>query len=366
MSHELRTPLNAVLGFAQLLAMEELGATQKQSIDQILKGGQHLLGLINEVLEISRIESGRLTLSVEPVEVGETANEVLDLVRPIASDRRIRLSFVPPADELCVQADRQRLKQVLLNLLSNAVKYNCDGGEVHLNVHRSDGTVRLEVVDSGPGIPPDRVHRLFTPFDRLGADQTEIEGTGLGLALSKGLVEAMGGTIGVENQPEKGSTFWIELTRAESPLERLAHHQASPLALSTLPTKEPLRTVLYVEDNVSNQKLVERVLAHRPGIRLLTALQGSLGLELAQNHRPDLVLLDLHLPDGSGEEVLARLRDDPATSDIPIVVLSADATRGRIARLLEEGADAYLTKPLDVQRFLEVLDEKLPEPAKVR
>jgi len=358
MSHELRTPLNAILGFAQLLAMDELGADQRESVEQVLRGGRHLLALINEVLDISRIETGSLALSPEAVSVAEVIQEALELVRPLAAARAITISapLVAEAPKTVV-ADRQRLRQVLLNLTSNAVKYNRPGGSITISWARGEADqVRLAVRDTGPGIPPDKMARLFVPFDRLGADETGVEGTGIGLALSKGLTELMGGTLSAQSTPGEGTTFFVELAVG---LDPVAHYEQHMGALPTPPTAAGdgyLGTVLYVEDNPSNLQLVARILAHRPGLRLLSTREGGGALPMVRAERPDVILLDVHLPDISGAEVLRRLQADPATANTPVIMISADATPQRIERLLAAGARDYLTKPLDVTRFLEVLD----------
>jgi PAS domain S-box-containing protein len=359
MSHELRTPLNAVLGFAQLLEMDPLTPTQHANVRRILRGGRHLLDLINEVLDIARIETGRLQLSPEPVRISDAVREALDLVRPLADEHNIRLHADTTAGcDRFVMADRQRLKQVLLNLLANGVKYNRPGGTVSLSCAEAPGErLRVAVRDTGYGIAPDMLARLFSPFDRLGAEMTEVEGTGLGLALSRGLVEAMGGTITVESAVERGSTFYVDLALAEHPLQRVD----GPNALHT-PEEAAAgarRTVLYIEDNLPNLELIEQIFARRSNINLVAAMQGRLGLELATRHRPDLILLDLHLPDMSGVDVLQALREDERTREIPVVIISADATPGQVDRLLGAGAQAYLTKPLDVQRFLALVGEIL-------
>ncbi len=358
MSHELRTPLNAILGFGQVLEMERLETAQRESVGYILKAGHHLLGLIDEVLDIARIEAGRLRLSLEPVSVKVTLDEARSLIRPLAEERKIRLRVEPPERaDLYVLADPQRLKQVLLNLLSNGVKYNREGGEVTLSCEEAHGNrLRFKVTDTGPGIPPDRIERLFAPFERLGAEGTGVEGTGLGLALSKALVEAMAGALGVESVVGRGSTFWMELPRAESLEPEIAR------AAESAPGGPALRSgsaLLYIEDNLSNVKLIEHVLARRPQVRLLTAIQGRLGLDLAREHRPGLILLDLHLPDISGDNVLRQLREDARTRDIPVVILSAEASPGQIQRLLDAGAHQYLTKPIDVRKLLGIVDEVL-------
>jgi PAS domain S-box-containing protein len=361
MSHELRPPLNSILGFAQLLDLEGGTPEQRESIHYILRGGRHLLELINEVLDIARIEEGRLPLSPEPVPVQELLLQSLNLVRPLATARALHLPTTLP--EPCathVLADRQRLQQVLLNLLTNAIKYNRPGGTVQVRCATvAADRLRIFVEDTGLGLTPDQVDRLFTPFERLGAEQSQIEGTGLGLALSQRLVQAMGGTIGVASTPGEGSSFWLELAVSEDPVERLARTGEFALALAQ-PGGRAAR-VLYVEDNLSNLKLIERLLAHRANVRLLSAMQGQLGLELAREHQPDLILLDLHLPDLAGDEVLRRLQGDATTRRIPVVIMSADATPNQIVRLRAAGARDYLTKPIDVARFLTVVDDLLQE-----
>jgi PAS domain S-box-containing protein len=357
MSHELRTPLNAILGFAQLLAMDELGANQRESVDQVLRGGRHLLGLINEVLDISRIETGSLALSAEAVSVAEVVHETLNLVQPLAAAHEVTITAQLSGNyPQTVVADRQRLRQVLLNLLSNGVKYNRPGGSITIScAPGGEDRVRLAVRDTGPGIPPDKMHRLFVPFDRLGADETGVEGTGIGLALSRGLTELMGGTLTAESTPGEGTTFFLELAVGVDPVAR--YEQREPDLPTTLSPAEHGGTVLYVEDNPSNLQLVQRVLAHRPGLRLLTATEGGGVCRLVRDERPDVVLLDVHLPDLGGAEVLRRLQADPATAQTPVIMVSADATPRRIERLLAAGAQHYLTKPLDVSKFLAVLDE---------
>lgn len=361
MSHELRTPLNAILGFGQLLDLRVEHPRDRESVEQILKGGRHLLGLINEVLDISRIEAGRMSLSPEPVHVGDAVKRVFDLARPLAGDRRIALDADGAAfGDRYVLADSQRLQQVLLNLVSNGIKYNREGGRVTV-AGRDVGPSRLRitVTDTGPGIPPLLQARLFTPFDRLGVEAEGVEGTGLGLALSKRLVEAMGGAIGLDSAEGRGSTFWVELSETVSPDRRSG--LGPDTALPAAGTVERAGTVLYIEDNPSNLRLVERVLAERAAIRLIPAMQGRLGLALAREHHPDLVLADLHLPDMSGEDVLREIQGDPALKDTPIVIVSADATPGQVKRLLAAGARAYLTKPIDVHELLSVIDAALPD-----
>ncbi len=357
MSHELRTPLNAILGFGQLLERQNPTAQQLNRVEHIMSAGRHLLNLINEVLDISRIEAGHLQLSLEAVSVSEVLNEALALMRPLAADRTMDLVVAEPvADSLHVLADRQRFKQVLLNLLTNAIKYTRVGGRVAVSLESTSIRTRLVITDTGAGIAPEKLTRLFTPFDRLGAEQSEVEGTGLGLALCQRLMHAMGGDIGVKSRVGKGSAFWIELPAADSPLNALSQEGAGAgeHVSATAGGK-----ILYIEDNLSNLTLVEQMLADESNIELLSAMQGRLGLQLARKHLPDLVLLDLHLPDLPGAEILSRLRADELTRDIPVVVISADATASQIRRLLAAGAQSYLTKPLNVREFLRVIDQTL-------
>ena len=356
MSHELRTPLNAILGFSQLIERHDPTDAQRTRVHHILSAGRHLLNLINEVLDISRIEAGNLQLSLEPVCVADALEEALILIRPLAEERGIELSTLAPLDQSAyVMADRQRLKQVLLNLLTNAVKYTPPDGKVTVSVDLAAGALmRVVVSDTGAGISADKLARLFTPFDRLGAEQTSVEGTGLGLALCQRLMQAMNGSIGVNTTIGRGSTFWVELACAQSPLAQVAPAKRNGPQPGSNATK---RTILYVEDNLSNLTLIEQMLAEQPEIKLITAMQGQLGIELARQHSPDLILLDLHLPDLPGWEVLSRLQRNEATREIPVVVISADATSRQIKRLMAAGARSYLTKPLDMQEFFRVIEE---------
>jgi PAS domain S-box-containing protein len=356
MSHELRTPLNAILGFGQLLALEELAPEGRTSVERILKAGDHLLALINEVLEITRIEAGAQPIAVEPVHACEPLVEALELVRPLGLERGIELAGDMHAGlHRYVLADFQRLKQVLLNLLTNAIKYNRDQGVVRTYFAQTpEGALRILVVDTGHGMDAEGAARVFRPFERLDADRTETEGTGLGLALSKSLVEAMGGRIGIEHTaPGEGSTFYVELPLTEPPDVAAEQRDRVPVA----PEAWDLGSVkvLYVEDNLSNFELVQSILARAGDIELIPAIQGLLALELAAQHRPDVVLLDLDLPDIDGDVVLRRLKDDPRTSSIPVIILSADATPAQVTRLEQEGIVAYLTKPLRIGRFLDTL-----------
>jgi CheY-like chemotaxis protein/nitrogen-specific signal transduction histidine kinase len=354
MSHELRTPLNAILGFAQLLQLDQLPAESAASVDRILRAGRHLLVLINEVLEITRLEATEQHVSVEPVHACEPLQEALELVRPLALERDIELvvDFHGGLYEF-VLADYQRLKQALLNVLTNGIKYNRRGGVVRVSFLRAPERLRYRITDTGPGIHPQDLGRLFVPFERLAAASSQTEGTGLGLALSRSLVEAMGGHLDVERTaPGEGSTFFVELPLAERPPDRdgFAFDQS---ALSLLDDCDLGRaTVLSIEDNLSNFDLVQGILRRVGEIDLIPAMQGQLGIELAARHRPDVILLDLHLPDIAGDEVLRRLRSDERTRGIPVIVLSADAIPAQVERLRREAIVDYVTKPIEIDRFL--------------
>jgi PAS domain S-box-containing protein len=362
MSHDLRTPLNAILGFAQLLEVEVPTENTRDSIAQILHGGKYLLVLINEVLDIARIEAGHLSLSIEPVDARETVRLVANLVRPLADQRGIRIVIDEPrTSDVFVRADRQRLNQVLMNLLSNAVKYNRVGGLVTVGFEKVDERMRITVTDTGAGLPPAKLAMLFQPFERLGAEQTSVEGTGLGLALSRGLADAMGGTLGVTSEVDRGSTFWIELALTE-PAHAVVDAEPEARPADAMAPRSTTGVVLYVEDNRSNVRLMERVLQRRAGVRLLHAPSGADGVAMAREHRPDLILLDLHLPDIPGEEVLQRLSQDPELRDIPVAILSADALPAHPRRLKTASAIAYLTKPLDIRLVLQLVDETLDAP----
>jgi signal transduction histidine kinase/CheY-like chemotaxis protein len=362
-SHELRTPLNAVLGFAQLLRLGALSDDQHEAVGHILKAGRHLLTLIDEVLDISRAETGDIALSLEPVGVVAALDDARSLVQPMADDRSIDFVVdIAPAAERYVLADQQRLKQVLLNLLSNAVKFNRDAGTVTLSLRDAADRLQIRIGDEGPGIAEHDRHRLFIPFERLDAAARGIQGTGIGLALSRHLVDAMQGTLDYESTLGQGSTFWVELPRAEPVVDGVTRIEADVAAqILERPRAAATRTVLYVEDNLANLELVERVLARRGDLTLISAMEGHLGVDLARRHQPAVILLDLHLPDLDGDEVLLLLRRDPSTVDIPVVVISADATTRQIQRLLDLGASAYLTKPVDVVELLRHLDALLDE-----
>ena len=362
MSHELRSPLNAILGFAQLMESDATPATpsQKASIDEILRAGWYLLELINEILDLAQIESGKLSLSPEPTSLAEVILECQAMIEPQAQQRGISMTF-PQFDVPCfVAADRTRLKQVLINLLSNAIKYNKTGGTVVVDCAGSTAVrIRLNVRDTGPGLPPEKLAQLFQPFNRLGQERGAEQGTGIGLVMSKQLVELMGGVLGVESSVEVGSVFWWELAAAEAPKLDAKTTQPEAVARAQAQPGAPLSTLLYVEDNPANLKLVEQLIARRPTIRLLTAVDGNQGIQLARAHQPDVILMDINLPGISGIEALKILRDDPATARIPIVALSANAMPRDIEKGLAAGFFSYLTKPIKVKEFMEALDAAL-------
>jgi signal transduction histidine kinase/CheY-like chemotaxis protein len=362
MSHELRTPMNAVLGFGQLLEQDEgLKPSHLEFVQEIMKAGRHLLDLINEVLDLSRIESGKIELSSEPVSCEDLIKEGLDLIAPLAEKRGIRIGRDVSATPT-VMADRVRLKQALVNLLSNAVKYNSEAGSIRVILSKAGEMARIEVSDTGNGIPADRMPELFTPFNRLGRDSGEIEGTGIGLVISKRLIECMGGSIGAESEEGRGSRFWIELPTAVGPERREGgpgeNEKTEEIGSASSPP-ETRHTVLYIEDNPANLRLVGRIFAMRGNIRFLTAHTPALGLELAEARRPELILLDLNMPEMDGYGVLKRLRASEWGKDIPVIAVTALAMPHDIERGKAAGFSEYLTKPLDVPGFLAAVDRQL-------
>jgi PAS domain S-box-containing protein len=362
MSHELRSPLNAILGFAQLMESDSPPPTagQKASIDQILQAGWYLLELINEILDLAVIESGRLTLSQEPVSLAEVMLECQDMVAPPALKRGVKMTFPKFDAPLIVHADRTRLKQVLINLLSNAIKYNRPGGTVTVVCTVRDAEhVRITVADTGAGLAPDKLAQLFQSFNRLGQEAGGEEGTGIGLVVSKRLVELMNGVIGVDSTVGVGSVFWIELLSATAVKSEDKPAEPSGHAQPALPDDERLRTLLYVEDNPANLKLVEQLIARRPDMRLLSAGDANFGIEIARTSLPEVILMDINLPGISGFDALKILRDDPATSQIPVIALSANAMPRDVEKGLEAGFLRYLTKPIRVNEFIDALTEAL-------
>ncbi len=362
MSQELRNPLNTILGFAQLMASDSPApsASQKESIAQILQAGWYQMELIDEVLDLAMVESGCLSWTLEPLLLSDAMRECQLQIEPQAQKRGVRVAF-PDFDQPCfVSADRTRLQQVLMKLLSNAVKYNQAGGSVVVELGESEPQrVRLRVWDTGTGLSPDQMAQLFQPFHRLGQQAGTEQGAGIGLVVTKRLVELMGGAMGVESTVGQGSVFWIELAVAAAPAPAMDAGHLEPAPAPEAPIAVPQRTVLYVEDNAANLQLVEQIIARRPGMRLLSARNATLGIELAQAAKPDLILMDINLPGISGIEAMQMLRADPQTAHIPVVALSANAIARDIERGLEAGFFRYLTKPIRVNEFLETLDVAL-------
>ncbi|CDQ08857.1 PAS/PAC sensor hybrid histidine kinase [Acidithiobacillus ferrivorans] len=362
MSHELRSPLNAILGFAQLMESDSPSPTPSQAanIKQILQGGWYLLELIDEILDLAVIESGRLALSLESVSISEVMIECQAMIEPQAKKRGIRMSFPPRAFDNFVKVDRTRFKQVLINLLSNAIKYNrTDGTVVVACATIAPERIRISVTDTGVGLSAEKLAQLFQSFNRLGQEAGAEEGTGIGLVVTKRLVELMGGEIGVESSIGVGSVFWIELTAAASPQSGAGITESTPVVQVQVHNDAPLRTLLYVEDNQANLKLVEQLIARRPDMRLLSAEDGHLGVEIARAFLPEVILMDINLPGISGIEAMQILRKDPLTAHIPVVALSANAIPHDIVKGLEAGFFRYLTKPIKVNEFLHTLDEAL-------
>jgi PAS domain S-box-containing protein len=362
MSHELRSPLNAILGFAQLMESDSPAPTaaQSESIIQILNAGWYLLELINEILDLATIESGKLSMSLEPVSLSDLLLECHSMIEPLAQRRGIHMSLPRSDAPYCVNADRTRIKQVLINLLSNAIKYNRTNGSVVIDctANTVSGRVRITVTDTGAGLPPEKIAQLFQPFNRLGQEASGEEGTGIGLVVSKRLVELMDGVIGVESTIGRGSAFWIELL-STAPLALPAAIDPIAAAESKAASLAGLRTLLYVEDNPANLQLVERLIARRNDLRLLSAADGNRGVELARACLPDVILMDINLPGISGLEALRILSEDKTTSHIPVVALSANAMPRDIQKGLDAGFFRYLTKPIKVTDFMDALNVAL-------
>jgi len=362
MSHELRSPLNAILGFAQLMESDpdRPTTTQQESLSQILRAGWHLLKLIDQILDLAKVESGRLPLSQEPVSLAEVMLECQSMIEHQAEQRGISISFPPYETPGFVRADHTRVKQVVINLLSNAIKYNKLQGTVQVRYDETTpGRIRVCIQDSGPGLHPEQLTQLFQAFNRLGQEGGGEEGTGIGLVVAKRLVELMGGEIGVESVVGQGSVFWFELLAVAGPQLPLESDEGLD-SLPLLVTRGAGgHTLLYIEDNSANLQLVERIIARHPDLRLLTAENGDTGIEIAHRAQPDLILMDINLPDINGFDALAVLQADPATAHIIVIALSANAMPHDIERARRAGFFRYLTKPIKIPEFMEVLDEAL-------
>ena len=362
MSHELRTPLNAILGFGQVLTFSDLAEQDALALSYIVKGGQHLLALVDEVLDLSRAETGELYLALGEVAADEVARECVGLVARLAEARKVTCVVRNPPGAVTLRCDEQRLRQILLNLLANAIKYNREGGRIAVSFEpRPANRLRINVTDTGPGISPEGIARLFVPFERLEQERGDVEGTGLGLVVSRRVAEVMDGSVGVQSVVGHGSTFWIELPLAAPPPpsapEIIARHADAPPPGADAP---PRATLLYIEDNLSNLQVMQMLLARRrPHWRFVSARDGCKGLEQARQQPPELILLDLQMPGMRGEDVLDHLRGDPATEHIPVIVLSADATTPSRERLLAQGADEYVSKPFQMEHLLELFDRVL-------
>ena len=359
MSHELRSPLNAILGFSQLMAADTPPPTtaQNESLDQIQQAGWHLLKLINEILDLAKIESGQVSMFEEPVSLADVMLECKNMIEPQVRQRGIGLYFPEFESPQFVHADRMRLKQVLINLLSNAIKYNTLQGTVEVACTASSpGRIRISIKDSGTGLSPEQLRQLFQPFNRLGQEASGVEGSGIGLVVAKRLVEMMGGGIGVESEVGVGSVFWFELNTVAAPHLDTAEGTAMSLAGSGEPHPARTKTVLYVEDNPANMRLVEQIVARHPHIRLLNAVNGHNGIEIARSATPDTILMDVNLPDISGFEALEILRNDPFTRHIPVIAVSANAMPLTIETGLKAGFFRYITKPIQIDEFMRVLN----------
>ena len=359
MSHELRSPLNAILGFAQLMATASPPPTdaQKESITQILQAGWHLLKLINEILDLSVVESGKVSLSLEPVSLPEVLSECQAMMEAQAQQRGIVMSFPQFDQPHFVWADQTRLKQIVINLLSNAIKYNQTNGRVSVDcTAMSFGGIRISFKDTGAGLTPDKMAQLFQPFNRLGQEAGSVAGTGIGLVVTKQLVELMGGVLGVDSTVGEGSVFWVELRSTPAPELKVVSREPAVPKLASAPIDAPAKTLLYIEDNPANMKLVERLIDRRTDIQLLKAVDGPSGIALARSAIPDVILMDINLPGISGIEALKALREDPTTAHIPVVALSANAMSRDIEVGRQLGFFRYLTKPIVVDEFMTTLD----------
>ena len=361
MSHELRTPLNAILGFAQLIdsATPPPSVLQKLSIDQILKAGWYLLRLINEILDLSMIESGKVSMSLESMSLSDILKDCQSMIEPQAELRGIKITFPQFETPFYIHADRTRVKKVIINLLSNAIKYNRPGGSVIVQcVENVENKVCVSIKDSGVGMTPEQLEQLFQPFNRLGQEVGKEEGTGIGLVVTKQLVELMHGTMGVESSVGVGSIFWVEFSVSDAPSLQLGTGTGE-INADALDVFLARRTLLCVEDNPANLLLVEQLIERRSDLKLLTAIDGYSGVQLARTHQPDVILMDINLPGISGLGALAMLREDPLTAHIPVIALSANAIPHDIQKGLEAGFFQYLTKPIKLNEFMYAIDAAL-------
>jgi PAS domain S-box-containing protein len=358
MSHELRTPLTSVIGFSELLLRDGLAPDQELKLAQILKAGEHLLGLIDELLDIERVEAGTMTASPEAIQVGGLVRDALTLAGPQAAERDLTIAAdLDECRDRYVMADPQRLRQALLNLLSNAIKYNREGGEVRVSADAEADTLRINVADTGPGLTDEQLRRLFIPFDRLGAEEMGVEGSGLGLVVSQRLVELMGGRLSASSEAGAGSTFTIELGLTEPP-EEMTREPAPVMRSNGHSGSLVGQKALCIEDNPANLELVSELLGGS-GAAVMTARDGRSGFDLARRERPDVILLDLNLPDLGGEQILAALSSDEALRDVPVIALSADASRDTMRDMYNRGIAAYVTKPFDNASLVESVERAL-------
>ena len=358
MSHELRTPMNAILGFAQIMKLEiDDDNDLSDSLDEIMTAGQHLLKLINEVLDLAKVESGRLKVNLENLSINEAISNSINMVSSIATTNNITIHHTP-AEDITVQADSLRLGQSIINLLSNAIKYNRPEGSVTIKTEADDQFIRILVQDTGYGISAANMEKLFEPFERLEAENSDIEGTGIGLTLTRRIIELMKGELSVESTVGQGSTFCIALPARQN-IETDSEQQQSLNNLFQQVSKAPAKasTVLYIEDNLANTRLVQKLLTKRPYIELLTTQDPHAGLQLAAEHKPELILTDIGLPGIDGFEVLKRLRDNPAFAGTPVVAITARAMQSDVNQLQSAGFDDYLLKPVDIAKFFKVIDQ---------
>jgi len=371
MSHELRTPLNAILGFSQLLELSDsLTQEDSENLKEISKAGNHLLNLINEILDLSKIEAGRLEMSIENVEVKTILHECVSLVNTLANNRSIKIDIAVPKG-IVVLADYMRLKQAILNLISNAIKYNHEQGTISISVIASNDNLRINITDTGVGIPEDKISYLFKPFGRLVDDKSGVEGTGIGLTITRKLIEMMNGQVGVNSKYQVGSTFWIEVPlialgemegqiAENADLAEVDSQQVTSVDSQGIYTKK----ILYVDDNPANIRLIEKILARKPGVEVITALDPKMGIDIAMTELPDLVLLDIHMPGMDGYDVLRFLKKQQRFENLPVIALTANAMQKEVERGLQAGFYEYLTKPLDIPKFNKIIDELLTEPLK--